>query len=104
LLNECVDRRLGREIIGYDVMTVHQMGWAGIKNGELLTRAADAFDIFVTIDGNLPFQTKVADLEISVLVLRGRSSRLADLLPLIPALRAAIPLAAPGSCQIIAGK
>jgi hypothetical protein len=104
LLDECVDRRLARDIIGHDVTTVHQMGWAGVKNGELLGLAAGAFDVLVTVDGNLPYQTTVSNLEISVLVLRGRSSRLVDLRPLIPGLLAAIPLTAPGTFQIIAVK
>ena len=45
------------------------MGWAGIKIGQLLALAAGAFDVFVTVDGNLPYQTTVSNLEISVLVL-----------------------------------
>jgi hypothetical protein len=32
------------------------MGWAGIKNGELLRRASTEFNAFVTIDQNLRFQ------------------------------------------------
>jgi|GEM_PF-5232195 len=31
LLDECIDRRLIREFVGYEVTTVPQMGWAGIK-------------------------------------------------------------------------
>jgi hypothetical protein len=37
LLDECIDRRFAREIIGYEVKTVPQMGWAGVKNGNLLS-------------------------------------------------------------------
>jgi hypothetical protein len=49
LLDECLDRRLARDIVGHDVSTVQQMGWAGTQNGELLRRAAAAaFDAFVT--------------------------------------------------------
>ena len=87
LLDECIDRRLAREIPVHDVATVHQMRWTGVKNGELLRLAAIRFDVFVTVDGKLPYQTTIANLEICVLVLRGRSSRLADLLPLVPDLR-----------------
>ena len=39
LLDECIDRRFAREIIGYEVKTVPQMGWAGVKNGKLLALA-----------------------------------------------------------------
>lgn len=40
LLDECIDRRLAKELVGHEVKTAPQMGWAGIKNGELLTRAS----------------------------------------------------------------
>jgi hypothetical protein len=56
LLDECVDWRLLRDVIGHDVKTARQMGWATIKNGELLALAAQQFDAFVTVDRNLSFQ------------------------------------------------
>ena len=39
LLDECIDRRLAKEINGHEVVTVPQVGWTGIQNGELLRRA-----------------------------------------------------------------
>ena len=39
LLDECIDRKLTREFPGYEVKTVPQMGWAGVKNGQLLALA-----------------------------------------------------------------
>jgi len=56
LLDECVDRRLATAIDGHDVKTVPQMGWAGIKNGDLLVLAEKQFEVFVTVDRNLSFQ------------------------------------------------
>lgn len=56
LLDECVDRRFAKEITRHEVVTVSQAGWAGIKNGELLTLAQEQFDVFVTVDRNLSFQ------------------------------------------------
>jgi hypothetical protein len=50
LLDECVDWRLARDIIGHDVRTARQMGWTGFKNGELPALAAAQFDVFVTVD------------------------------------------------------
>jgi hypothetical protein len=41
LLDECVPRALRNDIPGHDVKTVAEMGWAGVKNGELLRRAND---------------------------------------------------------------
>jgi len=91
LLDECLDRRLTRDIIGHDVSTVQQMGWAGIQNGELLRRAAAAaFDAFITGDRNLSFQQNLAELPLAVVVLKAPSNRLADLKPLVPRLLAAL--------------
>ena len=36
LLDECVPARLGRELIGHEVRTVPEMGWASKENGALL--------------------------------------------------------------------
>jgi hypothetical protein len=91
LLDECVDWRLGREIIGHEVRTARQMGWSTIKNGELLALAAKDFDVFVTVDRNLSFQQDLPSFSIAVVVLRARSNRLVDLRPLVPKLLAAMP-------------
>jgi hypothetical protein len=40
LLDECVDQRFRRDLVGHDVATVQEAGWAGKKNGELLALAA----------------------------------------------------------------
>jgi hypothetical protein len=61
-LDECVDWRLAREIIGHEVMTARQMGWTSIKNGELLALASQQFDVFVTVDRNLSFQQNLTML------------------------------------------
>jgi hypothetical protein len=50
LLDECVDWRLSRDLLGHEVKTARQMDWSTIKNGELLTLAAQQFDVFVTVD------------------------------------------------------
>jgi hypothetical protein len=66
LLDECVDRRLARDIAGHEVRTVPELGWAALRNGELLVREQDVFDVFVTVDRNLPFQRKLSDFSIAV--------------------------------------
>jgi hypothetical protein len=103
LLDECVDWRLSRDVIGHDVKTARQMGWATIKNGELLALAAQQFDVFVTVDRNLSFQQNLTAFPIAILVLRARTNRLADLRPLIPALLAALSALKPGVAQLIEG-
>ena len=95
LLDECVDRRLAREIQGHVVDTVTGLGWASVKNGELLVRAEGRFDAFVTVDRNLAFQQATHRFSFAVVILHARSNRLADLQPLVPRLLEVLP-AAPG--------
>jgi len=38
LLDECLPKRLKRELVGYEVRTAPEMGWASKRNGELLAR------------------------------------------------------------------
>jgi hypothetical protein len=102
-LDECVDWRLSRDIVGHEVKTARQMGWASIENGELLTLAAREFDVFVTVDRNLSFQQNLAPLAIAVIVLQAPTNRLADLKVLVPGLLAAIASARPGPVTIVGG-
>ena len=53
LLDEDVPRRLASLLIGHEVTTVPQAGWAGVKNGKLLALAGSRFDLFVTMDRNI---------------------------------------------------
>ena len=96
LLDECIDRRFAAAIAGHEVKTVPQASWAAVKNGELLTLAADPFDIFVTVDRNLSFQHHLPRFSIAVIVLRAQSNRLVDLRPLAQDLLKAIPIAKRG--------
>ena len=41
--------------VDYEIKTVPQMGWAGVKNGQLLALAEAEFDVFITVDRNLSF-------------------------------------------------
>ena len=54
LLDEGIDRRLAKSLAGYEVKTVPQMCWAGITNRRLFALAERQFDVFITVDRNLP--------------------------------------------------
>ena len=95
-MDECVDRRLVEDITGHDVRTVPEVGWAALKNGELLARAEREFDTFVTVDRGLPFQQDLSRFSIAVIVLRARSNRIADLRALSADLLAVLPAARQG--------
>lgn len=104
LLDECVDRRLARDIAGHEVHTVTGLGWTAVKNGELLSRAEGRYDAFVTVDRNLAFQQNTVRYSYAVLILRAHSNRLADLRPLVPRLLEALPGARPGQVTWVEGK
>lgn len=93
LLDECLPRRLTRELIGHDARTAPEMGWASKSNGELLALAADDFDVFLTADRNLSYQQDVSAYDIAVVVLVARSNNLDELRPLVPQILEAIAIA-----------
>ncbi len=101
LLDECVDRRLAALILGHDVKTVPEVGWAALKNGELLGRAERDFDVFITVDRNISFQQSISRFSIAIVVLSARSNRVADLRVLIPQLLEILPTARPGALTLV---
>jgi len=96
LLDECLPKRLKRDLVGHDARTVPEMGWASKRNGELLALAETAFDVFLTVDRNLSFQQDIDRLNVAVVVLVARSNRHSDLQPLIPELLGVLVGVAPG--------
>ena len=77
------------------------MGWATIRNGELLALASKQFDVFVTVDRNLSSQQNLSAYPIAVVVLQARSNGLADLQGLILNLLKAIGNAKPGVVGLV---
>jgi hypothetical protein len=56
LLDENFPVDFAKLLVGHEVATVYNLGWSGIKNGELLRRAYSVCEVFVTLDRNLEFQ------------------------------------------------
>lgn len=97
LIDECLDWRLGRALTGHDAVSVQKMGWSGVKNGRLLALATEnGFGVFLTGDQNLSFQQNIVELRLAVVVLAAKGVRLADTLPLMPKVLAALPTLTPG--------
>jgi predicted nuclease of predicted toxin-antitoxin system len=101
LLDECIDRKFAREFVDYEIKTVPQMGWAGVKNGQLLALAEVEFDVFITVDRNLSFQQNLPQFDIAVIVLQAPSNRLADLKPLAPKVLAILAMATREQVMIV---
>jgi hypothetical protein len=66
------------------------MGWAGIKNGDLLALAEKEFDAFVTVDPKISIQQDLTKFKITVLLLRARTNRVEDIRALVPELLEAL--------------
>jgi hypothetical protein len=96
ILDECVPRRFGALLTGHAVITLPRAGWAGVKNGRLLTLIDGAYDVFITLDKNLAWQNTASGLGFAVVVLKARSNRIADIAQLAPEVRKALPLLKPG--------
>jgi predicted nuclease of predicted toxin-antitoxin system len=89
-LDECLPKRLKRDLVGHHARTVPEMGWASKTNGELLALAEAGFDVFLTVDRNLSFQHDVARFGVAVVVLVAKGNRYPDLQPLVPDLLAVL--------------
>lgn len=96
LLDECLPRKLKREITGHEVSTVVDAGWSGTKNGSLIKLAESVFDIFVTIDQNLQHQQNLYNTTLAIIVLVAPNNRLATLRLLVPQLILELQTIQPG--------
>lgn len=99
VLDENLPRKLRRDLLEYVVRTVQEEGWTSFRNGELLTRAQDVFDVLLTADRRLQFQQNIARFDIGVVVVVTVDLRLRTIRTAIDEIRAALAAVRPG--QII---
>ncbi len=99
LLDECVPRKLRRELKGHEVLTVQEAGWAGVKNGALLREAEGLFDALLTVDQGVQHQQNLAGLRISVIIMVAESNDIDDLRPLIGGVLDSLDRLQPGQIQ-----
>ena len=86
LLDESCPRKL-RNDFGeiHEVWTVRDKGWLGQKNGALIKlMVEDGFELFITVDRNLPYQQSVEKLPIPIFVLCAPNNRRETLAMLLP--------------------
>lgn len=97
LLDECVPKRLRRDLPGLDVSTVADEGWLGRRNGDLLpSMVAAGFTHLVTVDRNLMFQQNVEAAGVALVVVHARTNRLHELRPMMAVVADMLPTAVPG--------
>jgi hypothetical protein len=85
LLDECLPQKSKNGLPTHECRGVPEEGWAGRKNGELLTLAErSGFQVFITIDRGIEYQLNLKPRSIAVVLIRTKSNRLVDLLPHVP--------------------
>jgi len=97
LIDECIDHRFRLSFPEHDCWSARYAGFGSFKNGVLLREAeAAGFEILLTTDANMSKQQNMSGRRIAIIVLRARTNRLMDLLPLVDGARAAIAMIKPG--------
>jgi hypothetical protein len=69
IIDECVPSIVKRGLPALEIVSVQDMGWAGIKNGKLLGLVSAEFDVFITSDKNLSHQQNLRSFDIAVILL-----------------------------------
>ncbi|MGB2635742.1 MAG: DUF5615 family PIN-like protein [Candidatus Acidiferrum sp.] len=85
LIDECLPARLRAAVraLGHECETVRQVGFGSKKNGELLALAEGQWDVLLTSDRNIKYQQNMTGRTVAILILRAKSNRMKDLLPLM---------------------
>jgi hypothetical protein len=95
LIDECLPSELGHELTGHEAKTVQQVGWAGLKNGDLMRKISGRFEVFLTIDKRIESEQRIPN-DVVLITIRAQSNRIQDLLPLVPQILKAVIETPPG--------
>ena len=100
-----LDENLPRPLVrifgpGQQVVTVQELGFAGVANGALLARLEGHYDVFVTADKNLLYQQDLAGCSLAIVELP--TNRLPALTTMTSEIVSAVKSATPGSYNRVA--
>jgi len=85
LLDECVTKSIKSHLADLEVHTVSEMGWSGVKNGNLMSLCVqNQFDVLLTIDKNMVYQQNFEKYPVTVAVFNSSTSKLEELIFFIP--------------------
>jgi len=84
LLDENLPKKLKYGFPGHEVYTVSDMGWNGVKNGQLLQLMIEhSFEALLTFDKNLQYQQNFRKYTIAVFILSAVNNTYAEIIKLI---------------------
>ena len=88
LLDENLPKRLKLDFPEYEIYTIRDKRWNGIKNGELLKLLLEhSFDALLTFDKSLQHQQNFLKYSITVFVLTAKINQYAELTGLTPKIK-----------------
>lgn len=88
LLDENLPRRLKQDFPEFEIFTVRDKVWNGLKNGDLLKLMLENdFSVLMTFDKNLQHQQNFEKYPIAVFVLTAESNQYKHLHPLADAIK-----------------
>ena len=91
LLDECVTKGLKPYLSEFEVFTVSQMKWNGIKDGKLMALCVDNnFDLLLTIDKSLMFQQNPGKYKLTIVALDSLISKIEELILFMPSFKAQV--------------
>lgn len=84
-------KRLKPNLTEFEVFTVSQMKWNGIKNGKLMIRCVENnFDLLLTIDKSLMYQQNLEKYKLTIVVLNSATSKIEELILFMPSFKAQV--------------
>ncbi len=100
LLDENLPHRLRTNLGNHELFTVSYMGWSGLKNGELLSKADEnGIEVLVTGDQTLNYEQNLSRRHLSIVALSSIDWHI--LKNNLSMIVAAIDRAVPGSFQAL---
>ncbi len=104
IVDENADEMFPEFMPEHDALHVVALGWKGTKNGELLAKAeAAGFQLFITVDKNMPYQQSMKGRPFPLIVLDIHPNILANQVACIPMIRQCMANARPGQVCVIEG-
>lgn len=83
-LDESVTRKLRQHLRENNVVLIpSNLGWNGVRNGQLLVLLRDKFDVLITSDQKIPFQQHITSSDVAVVVLAAKTNDIKDYLAMV---------------------
>jgi predicted nuclease of predicted toxin-antitoxin system len=104
LIDECLPAALRGTLteMGHECETVRRAGYGSKKNGELLTLSESRWDVLLTSDRRIKYQQNMTGRKVFIVVLRAKSNRMRDLMPLMTGCAQALLSLSPGQIVEVA--